>query len=83
MSNRSAVRRSAQAPGTALRRDMMGNVSPAALGPSSFDLMIQTTSASETRVPGVQSRAVDAFPPRIRAIAEKLLDALTVRTRSM
>jgi len=78
MSNRSLSVDPRKAPGTALRRDMMGNVSPAALGPS----MLRLDDPDHKRLRGLVSqafnqRAVDAFRPRIRAIAEKLLDALT------
>ena len=72
MSNRSLSVDPRKAPGTALRRDMMGNVSPAALGPS----MLRLDDPDHKRLRGLVSqafnqRAVDAFRPRIRAIAEK------------
>src|ERR1700730_15460828 len=78
MSNRSLSVDPRKAPGTALRRDMMGKVPPAALGPS----MLRLDDPDHKRLRGLVSQAfnqrtVDTFRPRIRAIAEKLLDALT------
>jgi cytochrome P450 len=80
MSNRSLSVDPRKAPDTALRRDMMGNVPPGAFGPS----MLLLDDPDHKRLRGLVSqafnqRAVHAFRPRIRAIAEKLLDALTGR----
>ena len=80
MSNRSLSVDPRKAPDTALRRDMMGNVPPGALGPS----MLRLDDPDHKRLRGLVSqafnqRAVDAFRPHIRAIADELLDVLTGR----
>jgi len=58
----------------------MGNVPPGALGPS----MLRLDDPDHKRLRGLVSqafnqRAVDAFHPHIRAIADELLDVLTGR----
>jgi len=80
MSNRSLSVDPRKAPDTALRRNVMGNVPPAALGPS----MLRLDDPDHKRLRGLVSqafnqRAVDAFRPHIRAIADELLDVLTGR----
>jgi cytochrome P450 len=80
VSNRSLSVDPRKSPDTAPPRAMMGNVPTGALGPS----MLRLDDPDHHRLRGLVSqafnqRAVDAFRPRICAIAEKLLDALTGR----
>jgi cytochrome P450 len=70
-----------KAPDTALRRAIIGNVLPGAFGPS----MLRLDDPDHQRLRGLVSqafnqRAVDAVRPRIRAIADQLLDAVTDKT---
>jgi cytochrome P450 len=67
-------------PGSYLRRILMANEPIEAFEPS----MLNLDDPDHKRIRGLVSqgfnqRAVDAFRPRIRTIAEKLLDALTGR----
>src|SRR5215831_3484093 len=69
-----------KAPDTPRRRAMMGDVPPEAFQPS----MLQLDDPDHKRLRGLVSqafnqRSVDAWRPRIRAIADALLDALAGR----
>lgn len=69
-----------KAPDTPRRRAMMGDVPPEAFQPS----MLQLDDPDHKRLRGLASqafnqRSVDAWRPRIRAIADALLDALAGR----
>jgi len=78
VSNRSLSVDPRKAPDTALRRAIIGNVPPGAFGPS----MLRLDDPDHQRLRGLvtqafNQRAVDAIRPRIGAIAEQLLDAVT------
>jgi cytochrome P450 len=80
LADRSLSRDPRKAPDTPRRRALMGDMPPEAFQPS----MLSLDDPDHKRLRGLVSqafnqRSVDAWCPRIRAIAEALLDALTDR----
>ena len=80
VSNRSLCVDTRKAPDTVQRRVVMGDVSPGAFEPS----MLQLDDPDHKRLRGLVSqafnqRSVDALRPRIRVIADELLDAVSGR----
>ena len=80
VSNRSLCVDTRKAPDTMQRRVVMGDVSPGAFEPS----MLQLDDPDHKRLRGLVSqafnqRSVDALRPRIRVIADELLDAVSGR----
>ena len=80
LADRSLSKDPRKAPDTPRRRAMMGDVPPEAFQPS----MLSLDDPDHKRLRGLVSqafnqRSIDAWRPRIRAIAEGLLDALTDR----